>query len=455
MDLVVCADFGSTFTKTLLVSLDDAAVVATAERRTTIDPDVLHGFTACREQLTRSEPAAAGAPVLACSSAGGGLRIAVVGNEQLVTAEAGRRVALSSGGRVVHVGHGGLDEAGLAALTTADPDVLLLVGGTDGGNVDALLHAAQVLAGSGWATPVVVAGNADAAEAVTTVLVDAGVLHELAANVVPRIGVLVPEPARGAIRAVFLRHVIGGRHLSASAEFVQMLAGPTPDVVLTGTEVLAGLAGDVVVVDVGGATTDVHSVVELDPEDAVLSRQVVAPTRLTRTVEGDLGMRWSAPSTVEAGIALALAHRSERKDLDAAAQLRAADPGLVPAEPTGLAQDLRLAAVACGAALRRHAGRQQVTLGASGRVLQRTGRDLREVDLLVGSGGVFRHGSPEVVDDVLRGCTGAEVPGEWLLPRGPRLLVDREYVLAAGGLLASAHPQVASALLHRHLCPER
>lgn len=173
-----------------------------------------------------------------------------------------------------------------------------------------------MLAESGWATPVVAAGNTDAAEAVTTVLGRADVVHEMSTNVVPRIGVLAPESARGAIRAVFLRHVIGGRHLSASAEFVQMLTGPTPDVVLTGAEVLAGLAGDVAVVDVGGATTDVHSVVEVDPEDAVLSRQVVAPTQLTRTVEGDLGMRWSAPSTVDAGT-----------ELTAAAQLRAADPG--------------------------------------------------------------------------------------------------------------------------------
>ena len=55
-----------------------------------------------------------------------------------------------------------------------------------------------------------------------------------------------------------------------------------------------------VVVDVGGATTDVHSVVELDPEEANLSREVVATTPVTRTVEGDLGMRWSATSTVAA-----------------------------------------------------------------------------------------------------------------------------------------------------------
>src|SRR4051794_33043936 len=106
---------------------------------------------------------------------------------------------------------------------------------------------------------------------------------------------------------MFLEHVIGGKHLSRRADFRQMVQGATPDIVLTAVELLAsGLdesrpgAGDVVVVDVGGATTDVHSVVEVDAEEAQLSREVVATTPLTRTVEGDLGMRWSAVSTVEA-----------------------------------------------------------------------------------------------------------------------------------------------------------
>ena len=89
----------------------------------------------------------------------------------------------------------------------------------------------------------------------------------LADNVVPRIGVLAPDSARAAIREMFLAHVIGGKHLSdAATDFTAMVRGATPDVVLTGVELLArGLddahpgAGDVVVVDVGGATTDVHS----------------------------------------------------------------------------------------------------------------------------------------------------------------------------------------------------
>ena len=106
---------------------------------------MLDGIDACRDELARLHPAAADAEVLACSSAGGGLRIAVVGNEELVTAEAGRRVALSSGGKVVAVLAGGLDPAKLEELRCRRPDVLLLVGGTDGGNSEGLVEDADFL----------------------------------------------------------------------------------------------------------------------------------------------------------------------------------------------------------------------------------------------------------------------------------------------------------------------
>ena len=102
MSLVYCVDFGSTFTKAALVDVGTGALIATGSHRTTIDTDVLDGWDAIRAEIALSTDGA-DVPVLACSSAGGGLRIAVVGNEELVTAEAGRRVALSSGGRVVEV----------------------------------------------------------------------------------------------------------------------------------------------------------------------------------------------------------------------------------------------------------------------------------------------------------------------------------------------------------------
>ena len=438
----ICVDFGSTFTKAALVDLDEGAVVASASHPTTIETDVLDGYDACLTTLTERDPRAASAEVLACSSAGGGLRIAVVGNEELVTAEAGRRVALSSGGKVVAVR--ALSQ-GDDLDDLAEPDVVLLTGGTDGGNGDVLVDAARRLVASGWRGPVVVAGNIDVRAEVAAVL--EGLPYVLADNVVPRIGVLAPESARAAIREMFLAHVIGGKHLSARADFTTMVKGATPDVVLTGVELLArGLdearpgAGDVVVVDVGGATTDVHSVVEVDPEHSGLAREVVAITPVTRTVEGDLGMRWSALTTVAAA---GLDHLVE------AAERRHADPGYLPDTDEERLVDEAIAKAAVEIALKRHAGRSKVVLSPEGRVVERTGKDLREVELLVGSGGVLRNGADGVVGRVLLPVTG-EHKGGWQLPRAPRrVIVDQAYVLAAAGLLAHQHSDAAHRLLQR------
>jgi uncharacterized protein (TIGR01319 family) len=210
-------------------------------------------------------------------------------------------------------------------------------------------------------------------------------------------------------------------------------------------------AGDVVVIDVGGATTDVHSVVALrdgcsatssgttvDPEDAGLSREVVATTPVTRTVEGDLGMRWSAPSTVAA---------AGRAELEEAAERRHADPGYLPDADHEIEIDEAIAAAAAGLALRRHAGRSRVVVSPEGRVVERSGKDLREVDLLVCSGGVFRNGRDGVAQRVIEGSTGVDVQGGWQLPRQPRVVSDRDYVLAAAGLLAGRHPEAAYRLV--------
>jgi uncharacterized protein (TIGR01319 family) len=230
--------------------------------------------------------------------------------------------------------------------------------------------------------------------------------------------------------------------------------GATPVVVLTGVELLARGAnghpgiGDVVVVDVGGATTDVHSVVEVDPETAAvesggLAREVVATTPVTRTVEGDLGMRWSAVSTVEEGIEAGLL---EEGPLREAASRRLADPGFLPEDPEEAAYDEQLAGAASGLALRRHAGRSRVVVSPEGRVVERSGKDLREVDLVVCSGGVFRNAANGAAKRMLTDSIG-EPPGGWQLPRDPRVVVDTDYVLAAAGLLAEAHPDAAYRLV--------
>jgi uncharacterized protein (TIGR01319 family) len=436
-ELVVCIDVGSTFTKAALVDVDGGVLVATAASPTTSSTDVMDGIEACRTQLGVTPETA----TLACSSAGGGLRLAVVGYERVVTAEAGHRVGLSAGARVSYVASGPLEVDGVRRLLANKPDVVLLVGGTDGGNAEVLLHNAAALASSDLAVPVVVAGNVDVRDEVAAVLRDGGKTVYACANVLPVIGRLDPQPARETIRQVFIRHVIGGKGLSASADFPALVRAATPDAVLAGVEVLAdgtaGVAGvgDVLVVDVGGATTDVYSVVIPQGEDAVIHREVVEVMWRARTVEGDLGMRWNAPGVVAAAEAERLLTADEQPGLQAAAARRAAAPSYLADSDQERAIDTRLAELAVTVALRRHG---------------RGGKDLREVALVVGSGGVLRHSDAATRARILAPALG-DFAGGWPVPEKARAVVDASYVLAAAGLLASDHPEAAARLLRATL----
>ncbi|WP_446214800.1 glutamate mutase L [Micromonospora sp. IBHARD004] len=442
MNVAVCADVGSTYTKAAVVDLDGGRLVAAASAPTTVGTDVLHGLDAAVGAAT-ARLGVTDVPWYVCSSAGGGLRLAVIGYEPLVTAQAGRRVGLSAGANVVHVAAGRLGAADLTALRAARPDVVLLVGGTDGGDADTLTHNATRLAKARWRVPVVLAGNGDVRDDLHAVLTVAKVPVTVADNVLPRIGVLAPASARAAIREVFLRHVIGGKRLSRGTRFARLVRAATPDAVLTGVEVLAdALGGDLAVVDVGGATTDVYSVLTPDERATGPGREVAGTLWRARTVEGDLGMRWSAPGVVRAAAEERLLGPAEEDDLAAAAAVRAADPGFLPADDTDRAVDARIAALAATVALRRHARG-----AATG---ERAGRDLRDVRLLVGSGGVLRHAAPTDAAGVLGAVLGDHAGG-WPLPRAARPVVDVDYVLAAGGLLAADHPTAARALLRHHL----
>ena len=404
---IACVDVGSTWTKAALVELPTGRLLDTAQAPTTA-ADVVTGVLAATAGF-------AAAPVVACSSAGGGLRLAVVGYEELISAEAGHRAALSAGARVVHVAAGRLDDTALTALRAAGPDVVLLVGGTDGGEASVLRHNAAVLAGADRPVPVVLAGNAAVREEVAAVLRAGGVPVSEADNVLPDIGRLAPESARAAIREVFLEHVIGGDRLSTDPRLRQWVRAVTPDAVLAGvtvlTRALAGAAVSVVAVDVGGATTDVYCVPDADAEQATLGREAVGVPARRRTVEGDLGVSSSVDALREAAVAEGLAAPGE-------------DP-------------LALGEAAVTIAVRRHL-RAEAAYGPGG-------ASARSAQLVVLSGGVFRHGDPDAVGQVLA-RVAADGGGAGSVLDATPVIVDRRYVLAAIGLLAAEHPDAAAGL---------
>jgi uncharacterized protein (TIGR01319 family) len=415
--MFLCLDIGSTWTKGAVVA-PDGTLAGVAQHRTT-PPEVMDGVAA----VTAALPTAT--VTLACSSAGGGLRLAVVGQERLVSAEAGHRVALSAGAKVVHVSAGLLSN--VYAVRAARPDVVLLVGGTDGGDEKVLLHNASCLARARIAVPVVLAGNKEARDEALELL--AGRTVVATDNVLPDVGELAPEPARAAIREVFLAHVIGGKGLSRGRRFRDLVSTVTPDAVLSGVTTLAAQEeGAVLVVDVGGATTDVYSAVST-VDDSPARTVALPPDR--RTVEGDIGMRVSAPGVVAEAITERLLPPDT--DLRAKAAHRNENVEFLPATDEEREADLRIAQLAATLAIRRHL-RMVGQLGPKG------------ATVLVLSGGVFRHAeSLAGLEKALRADLGPVL-------RNARVVVDREGRLGPAGLLAqSGHPATATALLQAAL----
>lgn len=446
MGVVALADFGSTYTKVSLVDPAEGKLLARAEAPTSIGTDLMDGYAAALEAAGE----AAGGPSvehrLAVSSAGGGLRVAAVGLVEDLTAAAARQAALNAGARVEVVLAGSLSDEQLGELEAARPEIVLFAGGTDGGQAELVLENARRLASRRLGGNAVVACNAEVAREAADLLREAGTRAEVAGNVMPELGKLEIEPAREAILRAFLEHVIGGKGLSASLEFERMVRLPTPEAVLEATRLL----GDAVVVDIGGATTDVHSSRTSEKVMPGIEDPLLPPPLTLRTVEGDLGLRYGAGGVLAADRRWIEAETGEDEAaIGRAVSHRGADPKWLPDGEEEMRFDGLLATGCATHALTRHAGTMLLARGEGGPpTLVRSGPDLREVGLILGTGGVFAH-RPD--GKTILGEALARKAPRSLIPENPRLGVDRSYVLAAAGLLATEDPEAASRFLEREL----
>lgn len=420
----VCLDVGSTWTKAVLVH-PDGTLAGFAEHPTTTD-DVLAGMDAAVRAVSAPMfgltpgDSARGPELLACSSAGGGLRLAVVGAERLATTEAGYRVACSAGARVVHVHAGPLEAADVKSLRAARPGVVLLVGGSDGDDPADLLRNAGRLAAARIRYPIVLAGNTAGREDALALLRATGRTVVACDNVLPRRGEIVPGPARAALVALYQRHAVGGRGPAVAPRFRRLVRVATTDAVGHAAAELSRIRNArVLVVDVGCATTDVVS------------------TGGLRTVEGDLGVRSAAGGVLVEGQTEGIVDPVEADLLGPTVARMSTEVGYIPKDPGGAAEDRRIAALAAVIAVRRHL-RAHAEAG-------------REIGLIVLSGGVFRQRDPwgglTAVEATLR-CDPELAPALAGVP----VLVDADFTIAPAGLLA-AHGRGAAAegLLRDHL----
>ena len=307
---LLAADIGSTTTKTVLFERQNGSwkMKGKTVSPTTVESphlDVMIGF---RQALSKLEeqtgrklmdgvrlitPAGDSSGVdifVATSSAGGGLQMVVTGLMKEITAESAHRAALGAGAIVSDVI--ALDDSRSAvekidAIKRIRPDMVLVTGGTDGGNISEVAAIAEMVAlanpeprfGQDFKTPVIFAGNVEARSFVQQVFVDEMELS-FADNIRPVLEKEVLEPARHRIHDIFLEHVM--MHAPGYHTLISWAEGhvkPTPVAVGEALRFVADrTGGDILAVDVGGATTDVFSVID---------------SQFYRTVSANLGMSYS------------------------------------------------------------------------------------------------------------------------------------------------------------------
>ena len=290
---VVAIDIGSTWTKGARFEIDPSTehvrVAARATRPTTV-ANLADSFFAVLGELAEGDALAqiaAGTLRLEySSSAKGGLAVAAIGLVPEVTLEIGKTAAQSAGAKLTQVFSYRLTRRDIAGLEASPPDILLFAGGTDGGNTEYVLANAQAIAASQINCEIIYAGNRAVADDVAEVLILAGKRLRVVDNLLPSFTEPNPEPARDAIRAIFLDTIVSGKGLDRIMTATGAAPAPTPYVVL---EYVRAIREHVpgwesfMLFDMGGATTDVYSAHCEAPAPGTLLRGLPEP-EVKRTV---------------------------------------------------------------------------------------------------------------------------------------------------------------------------
>lgn len=458
MKPILLVDFGSTYTKVTCVDIDKEEILSTARSFTTIHTDIKEGLEASLNEIRKATCIKEFNTMLACSSAAGGLKMVTVGLVPELTAQAAKTAALSAGAKVAGVYSYELSELEAKEIEELKPDILLLTGGTDGGNKDVVLKNADIIAGIKGDFPVVVACNKSAAQKAAAVIRATGKDVRVTPNVMPTFNTLNIEPCRNTIRDIFLERIIRGKGLSEVKELVEGILMPTPSAVLKALKLLSegfedeeGI-GPLMAVDVGGATTDVYSICEGSPKKANVIQKGITEPYEKRTVEGDLGVRYSAPYLIEeAGldkIAVMAAINKEQAEEFYIKILK--NPEVLSENDENFeAFDRALGQMALKIATSRHAGTLESVYTPMGMAFVQTGKDLTDITTIVGTGGpLISARRPEILLKAI--LADNEISGD-LLPRDSKLLIDKKYILAAMGLLSEKYPKTAIRIMKREL----
>lgn len=466
MNTVLLTDFGSTYTKITAVDTDEENILGTAQSFTTIETDIIEGFNNALKLLFEKTGPLEMKEQYGCSSAAGGLRMVAIGLVPELTAKAAKQASLGAGAKVIKTFSYGLTEGDLKEIDAINPDICLLSGGTDGGNSENILSNARMLAKSTKNFPIIIAGNRNAADECAEILKDKQIT--VTENVMPRLDIPNVGPVQEVIRELFLKQIVKAKGLSEAENLLKGILMPTPSAMLTAMKLLAkgtkkesGI-GDLLGVDLGGATTDIYSMSFGFPTTGMTALKGLREDYAKRTVEGDIGMRYSIHGIVDAA---GIARICELSGLDDERAQEMIDylgnhtyvlpdiggslPGTDYSADELRRLDFALASAAIETAVTRHAGKLEEYFTPMGVSYMQTGKDLTKVGNIVVTGGAIIH--TDRTAEIASHAFFSPLTPMSLKPKKAEILVDRKYILASMGLLSTVYPDVALRIMKKEL----
>lgn len=464
VELYLAIDFGSTYTKLTAINLSSSEISATARALTTIKDDVTLGFNKAYKKLIGLLDKKIGENKYqfkyrnACSSAAGGLKIIAVGLVPDLTTKATKIASLSAGARVIKTYAFKLSQSDIEEIKNINYDILVLSGGTNGGNREYILKNANIIAEGNLKKPIIVAGNEEVQEEIEEIFKKNKIDYYLTENVMPVVNKINAEKLREVVREVFMKNIVKAKGMENVQNLVDSIIMPTPAAVMKAAELFAKGTklqkgfGDVLVVDIGGATTDVHSIGKGSPKSNNIQLKGLEEPYCKRTVEGDLGMSYSAMALYEATtlnkIRTYLGIKESKIDIREEFKFREQNPDFIAKQEEDILFNEMMAMICTEIATNRHAGVIECIYSPMGTIFTQSGKDLTEVKYIIGTGGVIANSrNPKKILDVAL----YKEDDLNLKPKYADFLIDKLYILSAIGLLSNDFPEVAFEIIKKYI----
>ncbi|MBN2605687.1 MAG: glutamate mutase L [Bacilli bacterium] len=446
---VLVAEIGSTTTIVNAFNIHDCepSFLGRGVSSTTVDSDVTKGLQLAIEDLSANlnVETIEYSEMFASSSAAGGLRMTVHGLVYEMTVRASKEAALNAGANIHLVTANKLTKGDLEKIIHINPNIILIAGGTDFGERETALYNMKEVINLNLDIPIIYAGNIENHDEIINMFVtEKKEKHlKIVENVYPRVDYLNILPLRKVIYETFEENIIHAKGMNHIFEMVNQKIMPTPGSVMEASMILNESIGNIMTIDVGGATTDIHSIaIPSDEYKEYLEGEPLSK----RTVEGDLGVFINHLNVLKL-----IKNRDLLTSLDIDETMLKDllnHFSYIPNTPIEKNLVYELTKKCTEIALDRHVGDLKRVFTSSGQKIIPEGKDLTQVQYVILTGGALVNLShtEKIVEDYIK-----KNPTKLLPKKTVQILKDYDYIMASVGVLSLKYPEVALKLIKKSL----